>query len=111
MYRCCKLVTYVGVNQVDFQSKTAKLTPNYLKPKSQQEKAVFCQKSCKIQATGRIFSLEIKFCCFANGNFAKFKFRLLLHLNLSLIAYMLDIQKSKFANIYFREFDQSEPGC
>ena len=51
MYQCRKLVTYVGVNQVDFQSKTAKLTPNYLKPKSQQEKAVFCQNTCKIQAT------------------------------------------------------------
>ena len=30
--------------------------------------------------------------------------------NLSMIAYMIEIQKSKFANIYFLEFDQSEPG-
>ena len=30
--------------------------------------------------------------------------------NLSMIAYMIKIQKSKFANIKFREFDQSEPG-
>ena len=30
--------------------------------------------------------------------------------NLSKIIYMIKIQKSKFANIQFREFDQSEPG-
>ena len=29
--------------------------------------------------------------------------------NLSMIAYMIEIQKSKFANISFLEFDQSEP--
>ena len=29
--------------------------------------------------------------------------------NLSMIAYLIEIQKSKFANIYFREFDLSEP--
>ena len=29
--------------------------------------------------------------------------------NLSLIAYIIGIQKSKFANIKFCEFDQSEP--
>ena len=30
--------------------------------------------------------------------------------NLSMIAYIIEIHKSKFANISFREFDQSEPG-
>ena len=42
-----------------------------------------------------------------NFNFAYyFIFR-----NLSMIAYIIEIQKSKFANILFREFDQSELGC
>mgnify|MGYP001794276134 CR=1 FL=1 len=31
--------------------------------------------------------------------------------NLSMIAYIAVIQKPKFANILFRELDQSEPGC
>ena len=30
--------------------------------------------------------------------------------NLTMIAYMIEIQKSKFANISFCEFNQSEPG-
>ena len=30
--------------------------------------------------------------------------------NLSVIAYIIDFQKSKFANILFREFYQPEPG-
>ena len=30
--------------------------------------------------------------------------------NLSMITYIIEIQKSKFANIKFHEFDQSEPG-
>ena len=30
--------------------------------------------------------------------------------NLSMIAYMIEIQESKFANIKFCDFDQSEPG-
>ena len=30
--------------------------------------------------------------------------------NLLMIAYKIEIQKSKFANILFREFDRSEPG-
>ena len=28
-----------------------------------------------------------------------------------MIAYIIEIQKTKFAYILFREFDQSEPGC
>ena len=31
--------------------------------------------------------------------------------NLSMIAYIIEIHKSKFANIKFREFYKSEPGC
>ena len=30
--------------------------------------------------------------------------------NLSMIAYVIEIHKSKFANVYFHEFDQSQPG-
>ena len=30
--------------------------------------------------------------------------------NLSIIAYIIEIQKSKFANIKFHEFEQSESG-
>ena len=30
--------------------------------------------------------------------------------NNSMIAYIIEIQKSKFADILFREFDHSEPG-
>ena len=28
-----------------------------------------------------------------------------------MIAYIIEIQKLRFANILFREFNQSEPGC
>ena len=31
--------------------------------------------------------------------------------NLSMIAYMIEIQKSNIANISFGEIEQSEPGC
>ena len=52
--------------------------------------------------TGRNFSLEFKFHYFANGKFAKFKFRLSLDFqNIATIAN----QKSKFAKIKFCEFD------
>ena len=56
-------------------------------------------------------SLEFKFSHFANGEVAEFKFRLLFYFfrNLLMIAYITEIQKSKFANIKFREFDHSEP--
>ena len=33
-----------------------------------------------------------------------------IYRNLSMIAYIIEIQKSKFPNIWFREFVQSEPG-
>ena len=53
-------------------------------------------------------------------NFAHFDNGYLLNLNsayhyifrnISMIAYMVEIQKSKIAYIYFHEFDQSESGC
>ena len=31
--------------------------------------------------------------------------------NILMIEYTIEIQKSKFANILFHEFDQSEQGC
>ena len=31
--------------------------------------------------------------------------------NLSIIAYIIETQKTNFTNILFHEFDQSEPGC
>ena len=34
-----------------------------------------------------------------------------IYRNNSMIAYIIEIQKTKFADILFREFDQSEPGC
>ena len=50
--------------------------------------------------TGRKFSLEFKFRYFTNGKFAIFKFRLLVYFrNLSMIGNIIEIQKSKFANI------------
>ena len=55
-------------------------------------------------------SLKFQFRYFANGKFTKlnsasfYVFR-----KLSMIAYIIEIQKSKFANIKFREFDQYEP--
>ena len=49
---------------------------------------------------GRKFSLGFEFQYFANGKFAKFKFRLLLYFwSLLMIAYIIEMQKSKFANI------------
>ena len=63
--------------------------------------------SWTIYPPGRKFSLEFKFRCFTNHKHAKFKFRLLLNFkNLSMI-YMIEIQKSEFANISFFEFNQS----
>ena len=52
--------------------------------------------------TGRKFSLEFKLKLHLNPAYY-YIFR-----NLSIVAYM--IQKSKFANIWIHEFDQSEPG-
>ena len=61
-----------------------------------------------VYPTGRKFSLEFKFCYFADGKFAKFKFRFYSFFkNFSMIAYIIEIQKSKLANIQFHEFDQS----
>ena len=46
--------------------------------------------------TGRKFSLEFKICYFAHGKSAKLKFRLFLYFrNLSIIAYIIEIQKTK----------------
>ena len=60
---------------------------------------------------GKKFSLEFKFHCFTHHKNAKLKFHLLLNfLNLSMIGYMVEIQRSKFANISFHVFNQSEPG-
>ena len=57
------------------------------------------------------FQLNFKFCSFANGKFAKLKFRLVyFKKSLNLTVYMTEIKKSKFANIPFCEFDQFEPG-
>ena len=44
--------------------------------------------------TGRKFLFEVKFRYFANGTFAYYIFR-----NLSMIVYLTEIQKSKFAII------------
>ena len=47
---------------------------------------------------------------FAISNFGYFKFCLLIHFQNSLNEYFtIEIQKSKSDNIYFHEFDQSEP--
>ena len=50
--------------------------------------------------TGGKFPLEFKLCYLANGKFAKFYFRLLFYFgDLSMMAYIIETQKSKFANI------------
>ena len=49
--------------------------------------------------TGGKFPLEFKLCYLANGKFAKFKFRFILFWGLSMMAYIIETQKSKFANI------------
>ena len=52
--------------------------------------------------TGRKFSLKFKFCYFVKGKFIKFKSRLFFRIffkNLSMVAYIIEIQKSKFSNI------------
>ena len=50
--------------------------------------------------TGRKFSLELTYHYSANGRFAKFIFRLLLYFKESLNDnFIIEIQKSKFANI------------
>ena len=54
----------------------------------------------------RKFSFEFKCRYFANGKFVKFKFT-----NLSMMAYTLENQQQKFANIQFRDIDNYEPGC
>ena len=60
--------------------------------------------------TGGKFPLEFKFSYIANGKFTKLKFCLLLYFkNRFLIAYVIEIQKSKFAYIQFRELNQSDP--
>ena len=58
------------------------------------------------------FSLEFRIRYFPNGNKATFKFSYLkIFTNLLMIAYIIEIQKSKFAYIQLREIDDSEPGC
>ena len=50
--------------------------------------------------TGRKFSSEFKFCYFPHGEFDKFTFAYYFNFgNLSMIAYIIEMQKSKFANI------------
>ena len=49
--------------------------------------------------TGGKFPLEFKLCYLANGKFAKFYFRFILFWGLSMMAYIIETQKSKFANI------------
>ena len=50
--------------------------------------------------TGRNFASEFKSSYVANGKFAKYEFRLLNILrNLSMMAYITESQKSKFANV------------
>ena len=50
--------------------------------------------------TGRKFSMGFKFCNFANGKIAKFRFACyFIFRNLSMIAHIIEIQKSIFSNI------------
>mgnify|MGYP001802174766 CR=1 FL=1 len=55
--------------------------------------------------------MEFRFRYIPNDNKATFKFSYLkIFTNLLMIAYIIEIQKSKFAYIQLREIDDSEPG-
>ena len=57
-------------------------------------------KLIPVYPTGNKFSSVFEFRYFANGKFAKFKSRLSSFFrNHSMIAYIIETQKSKFANI------------
>ena len=72
----------------------------------------YTQKVC-ISTTlqEEIFQWNLNLATLRMKKFTKFKLCLYLNFkNLSLIAYTIGIQRSKFVNVYSREFDQSEPG-
>ena len=66
----------------------------------------YIQEQYYMYPSGRKFSLRFKFRDFANGIFAKLKFAYyFIFWNLSMIAYIIEIQKSKFSNIKLNSDD------